>query len=150
MDGKLIPEAYEVPDLKAHADITPATGQLCIPGAEAKIKAAGERVGWPCSVNHQEYIINGAFDLQEQRADMVAFIERLPVFMCPMRPIKGGIIEMIGAVGTERAVPSADLGQVHNHAVADKLPMSLRVLLEMGFPVDHLEKMVKGSSKFYG
>ena len=150
-ENNLFPEVHDILDLIASHDITMATSHLSVKEIRTLIQSAKERGVKRMLVNHPEFIVNAAPEVQKELSEMGAFIEHLAIFMFPMWPIPGGIdsiVHMIKTVGPQKTVLSTDLGQIHNPPPWEGLRMFLRVLLEKGIPYGDLKRMVRDNPAF--
>jgi hypothetical protein len=148
-DGQLTPEALQVVDLVAEADVCLATGHLRLDEVrllqDAAVKAGVRKFLY----THANWAL-GRQDLDTQREIIAkgAYIEYVaisgvsPTFY-EQSPVE--LAEWINAIGPERLILTSDLGQFSGPAHPEGLRMMIASLLDYGVPRESLERMLQAN-----
>ncbi len=144
--GELLPEAKEILDMVAEADIILATGHLSAKESEILVREAKEIGVKKILINHPEFeVVNMSMEDQKKMAKMGAYLEHTFLQLTPMWHTLSpdAFAEIIGKVGTEHSILATDLGQIHNPPPVEGMRVFIQILLEKGMNPQDIEIMVK-------
>ncbi|HYF91564.1 MAG TPA: DUF6282 family protein [Symbiobacteriaceae bacterium] len=150
-DGKLCPEALEILELIAEADIAVATGHLSLAESKVLTRAARERGVKRIVLTHAlSAMVGASVEDQVALADAGAFIEHSFVACMPMhqqlspRTIAGAI----RAVGAERCVISTDAVFSWNPSPPTMMTMFMESLAELGMSEREIHLMARSNPAY--
>jgi predicted metal-dependent phosphotriesterase family hydrolase len=145
-ENELTPEAKEILEMVADADVILGTGHLSKHELFMLVKEA-IRVGVKkILVTHAELdVVSLTVDEQKQLADMGAFIEHCitPCLPHRQRLDPREIVRAIKEVGANRCVLSSDLGQHHNPLPIEGMRMFIELMERLGVTEEEINIMTR-------
>jgi hypothetical protein len=147
--GNLTPEALQVLDLVAEADVCLATGHLHIDEVRKLQDEAVKRGVEKFLVTHANWALcRHDLDVQRELIAKGAYIEYVAISCVSPTFYEQNPTELaswINEIGSERLVLTSDLGQFSAAPHPEGLRMILSTLLDYGVAYDTLERMTKAN-----
>jgi hypothetical protein len=147
--GNLTPEALQVLDLVAEADVCLATGHLHIDEVRKLQDEAVKRGVRKFLVTHANWALcRHDLDTQRELIAKGAYVEYVAISCVSPTFYEQNPTELaawINEIGAERLILTSDLGQFSAAPHPEGLRMILASLLDYGVPYDQLERMTKAN-----
>ncbi len=148
-DGRLTPEALQVLDLVAEADVCLATGHLHIDEVRKLQDEAVKRRVRKFLVTHANWALcRHDLDVQRELIAKGAYVEYVAISCVSPTFYEQNPTELaawINEIGAERLILTSDLGQFSAAPHPEGLRMILASLLDYGVAYDKLERMTKAN-----
>ncbi len=148
-DGRLTPEALQVLDLVAEADVCLATGHLHIDEVRKLQDEAVKRGVRKFLVTHANWALcRHDLDVQRELIAKGAYVEYVAISCVSPTFYEQNPTELaawINEIGAERLILTSDLGQFSAAPHPEGLRMILASLLDYGVAYDELERMTKAN-----